>query len=323
MTGHEAETARRGSRTRDAVIRLYPAAYRRQHGAEIAATLEDVTDGVGRWGVLRETAAVAGHALRMRTGLGSARPAGRLLAGLIPYVVAVAASASAALLAVWPLAALPWDGERTYTPAAYVPWLAVLGCVLAGRWVWARIAAAAALIGAGVSVPAAYWSGGSSGLSENAPTLLGLALAAAAVLAAPPDLPPADTRARRATALTALALGVPMIVGAVTVFEVAGGPGVVTESARPAPMHLLALFAPLVLAFPAAAGLARLRYGAFLAVALGAVSFGLLLYPDFLPEAPYATMGHLSWTGTMTGAAALVIRLGLWVRLAWQRRQTS
>ncbi|MEU4096358.1 hypothetical protein [Streptomyces sp. NPDC026673] len=323
MTGHEAETVRRGSRTHDAVIRLYPAAYRRQHGAEIAATLEDVTDGAGGLGALRETAAVAGHALRMRTGLGSARPAGRLLAGLIPYVVAVAASASAALLVVWPLPALPWDGERTYTPLAYVPWLAVLGCVLAGRWVWARIAAFAALIGAGVSVPAAYWSGGSSGLSQNAPTLFGLALAAAAVLAAPPDLPPADPRARRVTALTALALGVPMVVGSVTVFEaLAGGPGL-TEPARPEPMHLFALFAPLVLAFPTAVGLARLRYGAFLALALGAASFSLLLYPFPLPPAPYATNGHLSWIGTMTGAAALVIRLGLRLRLAWHRRQTS
>ncbi|MET9880905.1 hypothetical protein ABZZ36_40855 [Actinacidiphila glaucinigra] len=322
MTDTQGETSHRGARAYDAVLRLYPAAYRRRHGAEIAATFEDVIDGAGRAGALREAAAVVGHALRMRTGLGSSRPAGRLLAGLLPYIFAVAASASAALLAVWPLTALPWDGERTYTPVAYMPWLVVLGCALAGRWPWARIAAAVAAISAAVSVPVAYWTGGALGLSQNLPTLVGLALAAAAVLAAPPDLPPVDHRSRRAAALTALALGVPMVVGSVTVFEVPAGGAGLTASARPDPMFLFAMFAPLVLAFPAAVGLARFRYGAFLAVALGATSFSLLWFP--YPFAfPYAMDGHMAWTGTMTAAAALMIRLGLRLRLAWQRRQTS
>ncbi|GAA2984649.1 MULTISPECIES: hypothetical protein [Streptomyces] len=121
MTGNSSESAEGRSPRPGGVVRLYPAAYRRQHGAEIAATLADIADAEGRWGVRRETAAVAGHALRMRTGLGSARPAGRALAGLTPYVVAVAASLSAALLVVWPLEPQAWDGERTYTPLAYAP----------------------------------------------------------------------------------------------------------------------------------------------------------------------------------------------------------
>lgn len=133
MSDREVEAGERPVGGRHPVIGLYPAAYRRQHGAEIAATL-DVTSGVGRLEALRETAAVAGHALRMRTGLDSARPAGRVLAALIPCIVAVAASLPAALPAVWPRDPLPWDGERTYAPLAYAPWPVVLGCLLAGRW---------------------------------------------------------------------------------------------------------------------------------------------------------------------------------------------
>lgn len=293
-----------------AVLRLYPAAYRRRHGVEISATLADVAEGEGRLGVLRETAAVAGHALRMRTGLGSARPAGRLLAGLVPHMVAVAASLSAALLAVWPLKPLAWDGERTYAPLAYAPWLVVLGCLLAGRWAWARTAAGAALLGAAVSVPVAYWSGGAEGLSQNLPTVLGLALAALAALAAPPDLPPASTRARRNAALTALALGIPLVVGAVTVFQTVGGPGVMV-SARPDPMGLFVRFAPVVLAFPAAAALARVRYGAVAAAALAAAAFASTVPVGWLSEVvPYAAGPWIAQFAFATGVAALAVRLG-------------
>ncbi|WUD70812.1 hypothetical protein OG937_03525 [Streptomyces sp. NBC_00510] len=323
MSDREIEAGERAVGRRHPVIGLYPAAYRGQHGAEIAATLEDVTSGVGRLEALRETAAVAGHALRMRTGLDSARPAGRVLAALIPCIVAVAASLSAALLAVWPLDPLPWDGERTYTPLAYAPWPVVLGCLLAGRWAWARIAVGAALAGAGLSVPVAYWSGGPAGLAQNLPTVIGLALASAAVLAAPPDLPPADARARRAGALIALALGVPMVVGSVTVFQALAGPGV-TESGRADPMHLFTLFAPLVLAFPAAFGLARVRHGALCAAVLVVAPLFVLLYPYGVAAAvPYASGMLWAKTASLTGAAALAIRLGLRSRAARQNRGTT
>lgn len=323
MRGDEAGAGERGVRGRHPVIALYPAAYRRRHGAEIAAILEDAGAGAGRLEALRETAAVAGHALRMRTGLGSARPAGRLLAGLVPYVVAVAASLATALLAVWPLDPLPWDGERTYTPLAYAPWPVALGCLLAGRWAWARTAAGAALLGAGVSVPLAQWSGGPAGLSQNLPTVLGLALAAAVVLAAPPDLPPVGVGARRAGALIALALGVPMVVGSLTVFQALADVGV-TVPGRADPMRLFAFFAPLVLAFPAAWGLARLRHGWVSSVALVAVPLIALLHPHWPAAfAPYDS-GYL-WAeiATLTCVAALVIRLGLRLRSALERRRTT
>lgn len=305
------------------MIALYPAAYRRRRGSEIAATLEDVTAGAGRWQALRETAAVAGHALRMRTGLDSARPAGRAMAGLVPYVVAVAASLAAALLAVWPLDPLPWDGERTYTPLAYAPWPVALGCLLAGRWAWARIAAGAALLGAGVSVPLAHWSGGPAGLSQNLPTVLGLAFAAAVVLAAPPDLPPVGAHGRRTAALVALALGVPMLVGSLTVFRALVDVGV-TEPVRADPMRLLAFFAPLVLAFPAAWGLARLRYGAVCAAVLVAAPMVALLYHhDLMASVPYDSGNLWAEAAILTGVAALVIRLGLRLRSARERRRTT
>ncbi|MFD4031647.1 hypothetical protein ACFWVP_14275 [Streptomyces sp. NPDC058637] len=319
MTNRGSGTAGAGLPGRHGVVRLYPAAYRRQHGAEVSATLADVADGEGRIGVLRETAAVAGHALRMRTGLGSARPAGRVLAGLIPYVVAVAASLSAALLAVWPLEPQAWDGERTYAPLAYAPWPVVLGCLLAGRWAGARIGAAAAMAGAALSLPLVHWSGGTAGVAQNLPTVLALTVAASMVLAAPPDLPPASPRARRNTLLTALALGVPLLVASVTVFETVAGPGIV-ESARPDPMRVFLEFAPLVLAFPTAFGLAPSRYGGVAATVLVAASVALMYEYGLLASVPYGAGTLLGRIGFLTGLAALVIRLAPRLRLGRERR---
>ncbi|AEN08135.1 MULTISPECIES: hypothetical protein [unclassified Streptomyces] len=322
MTGNRSESAEGRSPRPGGVVRLYPTAYRRQHGAEIAATLADIADAEGGWGARRETAAVAGHALRMRTGLDSARPTGRALAGLAPYVVAVAASLSAALLVVWPLEPQAWDGERTYTPLAYAPWLAVLGCLIAGRWAWARIGAAAALAGAALSVPLALWSGGREGLSQNLPTVLGLAAAATAVLAAPPDLPPTAPRARRNATLTALALGVPLLVASTTVFQAVAGPGAV-ESARPEPVRVLLQFAPLVLAFPAALGLARSRHGGAVATVVVAAACALVYEYGLLASVPYDAGMLIGKAGFLTGLAALLIRLALRLRATRERTRAS
>ncbi|MER7311698.1 MULTISPECIES: hypothetical protein [Streptomyces] len=322
MTGTRSGSTEGRSPRPGGVVRLYPAAYRRQHGAEIAATLADIADAEGRWAVRRETAAVTGHALRMRTGLDSARPAGRALAGLIPYVVAVAASLSAALLAVWPLEPQAWDGERTYTPLAYAPWLAVLGCLIAGRWTGARISAAGALAGAAGSVPLAFWSGGQEGLSQNLPTLLGLAVAATAVLAAPPDLPPTAPRARRNATLTALALGVPLLVASTTVFQAVAGPGIV-ESARPEPVRVLLQFAPLVLAFPAALGLARSRHGGAVAAVVIVAACALMYEYGLLASVPYGAGMLIGKVAFLTGLAALLIRLALRLRGTREHPGTS
>ncbi|MBA2807719.1 hypothetical protein E0500_009905 [Streptomyces sp. KM273126] len=285
--------------------RAYPTAYRREYAAEVSDLLSQVTADRGRLAGVLEQAAVLGHALRLRTGMDSARPGGRFLAGLLPLAVPVAASLCLTLLVVQQLPSLPWDGERAYTPLAYVPWLAVLGCALAGRWAAARIAAGAALLGAAASLPLVRWTDGAEGLAQNQATLAGLALAALLVLAAPPDLPPTSGGARRTMVLIALALGVPLLAGSVTVFQVATGP-YATADARPDPLRLLFFFTPLVLAVPAALAIARARFGPALAALLIAGSVLAFVPVGQLGEVPYGT-GNL-WA-RMTGATGVLALL--------------
>ncbi|MPY54550.1 hypothetical protein [Streptomyces acidicola] len=285
--------------------RAYPTAYRREYAAEVSDLLSQVTADRGRLAGVLEQATVLGHALRLRTGMDSARPGGRFLAGLLPLAVPVAASLCLTLLVVQQLPSLQWDGERAHTPLAYIPWLAVLGCALAGRWAAARIAAGAALLGAAVSLPLVRWTDGAEGLAQNQATLAGLALAALLVLAAPPDLPPTSGGARRTMALIALALGVPLLAGSVTVFQVVSGP-YATADARPDPLRLLFFFTPLVLAVPAALAIARARFGPALAALLIAGSVLAFVPVGRLGEVPYGT-GNL-WA-RMTGATGVLALL--------------
>ncbi|MEV6588184.1 hypothetical protein [Streptomyces acidicola] len=297
--------------------RAYPTAYRREYAAEVSDLLSQVTADRGRLAGVLEQAAVLGHALRLRTGMDSARPGGRFLAGLLPLVVPVAASLCLTLLVVQQLPSLSWDGERAYTPLAYVPWLAVLGCALAGRWAAARIAAGAALLGAAVSLPLVRWTDGAEGLAQNQATLAGLALAALLVLAAPPDLPPTSGGARRTMALIVLALGVPLLAGSVTVFEVVSGP-YATADARPDPLRLLFFFTPLVLAVPAALAIARARFGPALAALLIAGSVLAFVPVGWLGEVPYGTGNLWARMTGATGVLALVVFAVLRIR---ERRQ--
>lgn len=71
----------------NALLKLYPAVYRREFGDEIADAYREATDGASRPARMREAADIAGHALRMRLGLGSAGRTGRLLAALAPFAV--------------------------------------------------------------------------------------------------------------------------------------------------------------------------------------------------------------------------------------------
>ncbi|GAA2984641.1 MULTISPECIES: hypothetical protein [Streptomyces] len=198
----------------------------------------------------------------------------------------------------------------------------MLGCLIAGRWAWARISAAGALAGAALSVPLALWSGGREGLSQNLPTVLGLAVAATAVLAAPPDLPPTAPRARRNATLTALALGVPLLVASTTVFQAVAGPGVV-ESARPEPVRVLLRFAPLALAFPAALALARFRHGGTVAAAVVVAACALMYEYGLLASVPYDAGTLIGKVGFLTGLAALLIRLALRLRATRERPRAS
>ncbi|MFF0221780.1 hypothetical protein [Streptomyces sp. NPDC004629] len=286
--------------------RLYPPARRHEFADEVSTAIAQVEAERGRWAGTVERAAVVGHALRLRTRLDSARPGGRLLAAAAPAVIAVSAALSASLLVVWQLPPLPWDGEPGYTPAAYAPWIAVLICALAARWTAARISAGLALLGALLSLPLVYWTDGADGLAQNRNALVGLALAALFVLAVPPDLPPVGPRARRTMALSALAMGVPMVAGSITVFETLASPDEFVD-ARADPFHLLFFFTPLVFAIPLALAVARSRYApALAALLLGAAVFGFA--PTIAPviEIPYGTRGLWAQASFATGLIALI-----------------
>ncbi|MGW6685420.1 hypothetical protein [Streptomyces sp. NPDC054961] len=52
-----------------ALVKLYPAAYRREFGEEVADAYREATAGAGRTARMREAVDVVGHAPRMRLGL--------------------------------------------------------------------------------------------------------------------------------------------------------------------------------------------------------------------------------------------------------------
>lgn len=196
-----------------ALVKLYPAAYRREFGDEISEAYREATRGAGRLARLREGADVAGHALRMRLGLGSAGRPGRLLAALAPFaLVAIGASASA------------WVGLMRYAlfvgglglvgpayvtlVAGYLVMLFGVFLALTGRWsvgswtvlvgVVVEIAATAVRMGIGAT--------GISVLSSVPMLFLGPTVALALVaVACPPDLRPAPRIRTRAGVAAVLA----------------------------------------------------------------------------------------------------------------------
>ncbi|MFE6055011.1 hypothetical protein ACFQ6N_30030 [Kitasatospora sp. NPDC056446] len=176
------------------LVRLYPAAYRRAHGGEIAATFRELTDGEPLGSRLREGAGLAAHALRMRLGLGPAGPAARVVGLAYPYVLASAAAACGLHL-------LRWYAGLLASPA---PLGLQLGVDLSGSWGVLLVSsllvfagAAAALAGrwrAGVPCTvagllsfavAAVVSGPAFGDPVAAPAAA--VLAAGVLLACPPD----------------------------------------------------------------------------------------------------------------------------------------
>ncbi|WP_331743780.1 hypothetical protein OG762_48490 (plasmid) [Streptomyces sp. NBC_01136] len=123
-------------------LRFHPAAYRAEHGAELTAIYAEATQDAGSLVRLREALDVAGHGLRQRTGLGSDRAAGQVLALAAPLAVAVATGGSVANL-LWlvtpgvrtlPSSSLP--GVLVVADQGLVPllWLAALAAVWTGRW---------------------------------------------------------------------------------------------------------------------------------------------------------------------------------------------
>ncbi|MET8955538.1 hypothetical protein ACWEQN_41680 [Streptomyces sp. NPDC004129] len=127
-------------------LRFHPAAYRAEHKAELSAIYAEATEGVGSLGRLREALDVAGHGLRQRTGLGSDRTAGQVLAHAAPLAVAVATGGSVANL-LWlvnpDVRTLPSSslaGALVFADQIFVPllWLATLAAIWTGRWSLAR-----------------------------------------------------------------------------------------------------------------------------------------------------------------------------------------
>ncbi|MEU4263278.1 hypothetical protein ACYCCF_12215 [Streptomyces argenteolus] len=95
------------------------------------------------------------------------------------------------------------------------------------------------------------------------------------------------------------------------------------ESARPDPMRVFLQFAPLVLAFPTAFGLARCRHGGTAAAVLIAAACLLMYEYGLLASVPYGAGILMGKIGFLTGLAALVVRLALRLRLTRERRRTS
>lgn len=174
-----------------ALLKLYPAAYRREFGDEIADAYQRATEDAGRAVRLREANDVIGHALRMRLGVGSASRAGRFLSALAPFAVIVAGvnAMHGSRLMIQPFGAdYPADAAVRLIVVLAASLATVLGAVLAltGRWAlgaWTVLAGTAAAFAAQAMRPG-------FGL-EFAAVLSGppLLLALVAVVC-PPDLRP-------------------------------------------------------------------------------------------------------------------------------------
>jgi hypothetical protein len=183
---------------------LYPAGYRAAHGEEIAAVLAESVRRADRRTVLREWATLAAHALRLRTRLSSRDPAGRVLAGAAPYLVA----GGAALGVVHALTGFLLHGPRPgFLPAVVgagqsTPWCLALLCAALGRWAPARALVLVAVVAAQFRPGAAFTP------SAN---LVGLwAVMGVLVLLAPPDAVDLSARNRSRTVASALAVALPM-----------------------------------------------------------------------------------------------------------------
>ncbi|KQV24164.1 hypothetical protein ASE03_01795 [Kitasatospora sp. Root187] len=119
-------------------LALYPAAYRRERGAEMTAVFEQTTAGAGRPAAAREVLDLAAYGLRLRTGLTFGGLPGRVLGAAAPLVLGLLAGVTLLNLLV------DVDYSVLSRPLGY----AVTGCSvlllvagLAGRWTVTRLAA--------------------------------------------------------------------------------------------------------------------------------------------------------------------------------------
>ncbi|MER8182259.1 hypothetical protein [Kitasatospora sp. NPDC094015] len=178
------------------LIGLYPARYRELYGEDIAATFAEATEGLAGRALLRERLDLASHALRLRLGIASTDPAGRILAGAAPIALALLAGFCLWILLpeVRPLMHRVRDPAASHGRgyavesvlwflATFLPWVLALAGFAVGRVRLARVLGlAGTLVWAVCSVVFDPWIqilyGGAS---------LWVALCAV-VLLAPPDL---------------------------------------------------------------------------------------------------------------------------------------
>ncbi|MCJ0870857.1 hypothetical protein [Streptomyces sp. AP-93] len=198
-----------------ALVRLYPAAYRREFGDEISEAFREATREAGTPARVREGADVLGHALRMRLGLGSGGRAGRLLAALAPFaLIAVGASALswAGVMRSALFSAEPGEVGPAFAALVAAYLVTVLGAFLglAGRWSagsWIALAGVVAQLAAGAPRM------GVGGMVLFAGPMLVLALVA---VACPPDVRPA-ARIRTGTGVVAAMTWAVVLMGTVMV----------------------------------------------------------------------------------------------------------
>ncbi|MFE2252202.1 hypothetical protein [Streptomyces lavendulae] len=237
--------------------KLYPAAYRREFGDEIAYAYGRATEGADRRARTREALDVVGHALRMRLGLSSAGRAGRMLAAVAPFAVVLAGLDAMfwSRLTVSSLrAASGLGGAGSVLLVGASGFVTLLGAVaaLTGRWAagaWTVLAGTVAAFAAMAFRPG--FGPGFAAVVDGLPLL-----AALAAVLCPPDLRPAP-RLRTATGVAAVSAGAVVL----TV--------VPAVSALPSPLGALFAVAPVAGGLLLAGGpaFARLRTASAVLVA--------------------------------------------------------
>ncbi|MFE2283823.1 hypothetical protein ACFXDJ_06590 [Streptomyces sp. NPDC059443] len=280
-----------------ALLKLYPAAFRREFGDEIAEAYREATHGAGRAARVREALDVTGHALRMRLGLSSARRPGRLVAALAPFAaVAVGAHViwwMGLILATAGAPDLPGEFAVPYVLLAAACFVIAQGAAIAlgGRWAagtWTMLTGFVAM----VLLDLLRSGGGLAGtVFFRTPLLLVLLVA----LLCPADLRP-QPRIRTAAGLGAVALWTTLLTAALTLGPLPDGAG------------------GLRFAVPAAAGLAL----------AGRQTFARLRTAPavLLAALPFFVLGMTVWSGDVyTGPALLGLLLITAVTVSIRRRR--
>ncbi|MGW6913517.1 hypothetical protein ACWGB8_06805 [Kitasatospora sp. NPDC054939] len=275
------------------VLWAFPADYRRERGDELAAVLMDATAGASRRDLAAEVIDTVRYGLRVRFGLISRSPVGRLLARSAPL-----AAGGVAGLAAYPWLSEPRSNLKMFAeaPAAYIGVLfyVIVFCqivlplllaasVMLGRWVVARPIAALIAFGGILPAAQALWRDlGTFNVCVAAVDGLPFLLSGLLVLAAPREMLAEPSWRMRSAVLAAG-------VGGVLLAAIQGGYGSVPSDVRPAAGMLLL---PLFVLLAATPGWSRPA-----AVALAVLPL----------TAPYAVLGF--WGGRLSGETLTTLTL--------------